>query len=150
MKTRNYTRDAELNDIMAKKIQGLSYGTSNDKFSSQNDKTTIAAALTLNDSNFAQAIQKYPLLVVDFWTPWCGPCRVLNPSIEQLAWELAGKVVFAKLDVDENYRVASAYGIQSIPTVAIFKNGQIVDGFVGVVSKLQIQSKVLQHATRRE
>ena len=57
---------------------------------------------------------------------------------------------FAKLDVDENYRVASAYGIQSIPTVAIFKNGQIVDGFVGVVSKLQIQSKVLQHATRRE
>jgi thioredoxin 1 len=68
----------------------------------------------------------------------------------QLAWELAGKVVFAKLDVDENYRVASAYGIQSIPSVAIFKNGQIVDGFVGVVSKLQIQSKVLQHAARRE
>jgi thiol-disulfide isomerase/thioredoxin len=64
-----------------------------DKFSSQNDKTTIAAALILNDSNFAQAIQKYPLLVVDFWTPWWGPCRVLNPSIEQLAWELAGKVV---------------------------------------------------------
>ena len=138
--------DEGLNDIMAKKIQELSYDTSNNKSSSQNDRMTIAAPLILNDSNFAQAIQKYPLLVVDFWTPWCGPCRVLNPTIEQLARELAEKVVFAKLDVDENHRVASAYGIQSIPTVAIFKNGQIVDGFVGVASKSQIQSKILQYA----
>ena len=107
---------------------------------------TIAAPLILNDSNFAQAIQKYPLLVVDFWTPWCGPCRTLNPIIEQLAWELVGKVVFAKLDVDENYRVAIAYGVQSIPTVAIFKNGQVVDGFVGMASRSQIQSKILQYA----
>lgn len=140
-------RDEALNDILAKKIQELSHEASNNKSSSQNDRmTTIAAApLILNDFNFAQAVQKYPLLVVDFWAPWCGPCRMLSPTIEQLARELAGKVVFGKLNVDENPRVASAFGIQSIPTVAIFKNGQIVDGFVGVASKSQIHSKVLQY-----
>lgn len=138
-------RDEALNDILAKKIQELSYEAANNKSSSQNDRMTIAAPLILNDFNFAQAVQKYPLLVVDFWAPWCGPCHMLSPTIEQLARELAGKVVFGKLNVDENSRVASAFGIQSIPTVAIFKNGQIVDGFVGVASKSQIQSKVLQY-----
>jgi thioredoxin 1 len=70
---------------------------------------------------------------------------MLSPTIEQLARELAGKVVVGKLNVDENPRVASALGIQSLPTVAIFKNGQMVDGFVGVASKSQIQSKVSQY-----
>lgn len=138
-------RDEALNDIMAKKIQELPHETSNNKSFSQNDRMTIAAPLILNDFNFTQAVQKYPLLVVDFWAPWCGPCRILSPTIEQLARELAGKVTFGKLNVDENPRVASAFGIQSIPTVAIFNKGQIVDGFVGVASKPQIQSKILQY-----
>jgi thioredoxin 1 len=138
-------RDEQLNDILANKIQELSQKAFNDKSSSENHRTTIAAPLILNDSNFAQAVQKYPLLVVDFWAPWCGPCRILSPTIEQLAKEFAGKVMFGKLNVDENPRVASAFRIQSIPTVAIFKNSQMVDGFVGVASKSQIQSKVLQY-----
>lgn len=125
-------------------MQELSPEVQNSK--SSNRRTTIAAPLILNDSNFAQALEKYPLLVVDFWAPWCGPCRMMGPNIEQLAGELAGKAVFGKLNVDENPRVASAFGIQSIPTVAIFKNGQAVDGFVGVASKSQIQSKVLRWA----
>lgn len=137
--------DEALNDILAKKMQELSYEASNTKSSNQSHRTTLGAPLVLNDFNFAQAAEKYPLLVVDFWAPWCGPCRILSPTIEQLARELAGKAVFAKLNVDENPRVASAFRIQSIPTVAIFKNGQIVDGFVGVASKSQIQSKVLQY-----
>lgn len=138
-------KDDALNDILAKKMQELTQEVSNNKTSSQNHRMSIAAPLILNDFNFAQAVQKYPLLVVDFWAPWCGPCRMLSPTIEQLARELAGKVVFGKLNVDENPRVASAFGIQSIPTVAIFKNGQMVDGFVGVASKSQIQSKVSQY-----
>jgi thioredoxin 1 len=138
-------RDDALNDILAKKMQELTQEVSNNKSSSQNHRMSIAAPLILNDFNFAQAVQKYPLLVVDFWAPWCGPCRMLSPTIEQVARELAGKVVVGKLNVDENPRVASAFGIQSIPTVAIFKNGQMVDGFVGVASKSQIQSKVSQY-----
>ena len=139
-------RDEQLNDILANKIQELSHDAFNNKKpSSENHRATIAAPLILNDSNFTQAVQKYPLLVVDFWAPWCGPCRILSPTIEQLAKEFAGKVMFGKLNVDENPRVASAFRIQSIPTVAIFKNSQMVDGFVGVASKPQIHSKVSQY-----
>lgn len=140
--------DEALNDILAKKFQQLSYDVSNDKSSDKYSRTTLAAPLILNDLNFAQAVKKYPLLVVDFWAPWCGPCRILSPTIEQLAKEFAGKVIFGKLNVDENPQVASAFGIQSIPTVAIFKNGQIVDGFVGAASKSQIQSKISQYISR--
>jgi thioredoxin 1 len=138
-------KDEQLNDILANKIQELSHDAFNNKSSSENHRATIAAPLILNDSNFAQAVQKYPLLVVDFWAPWCGPCRILSPTIEQLAKEFAGKIMFGKLNVDENPRVASAFRIQSIPTVAIFKSSQMVDGFVGVASKSQIQSKVSQY-----
>ena len=141
--------DEGLNDILTKRFQQLSHEASNDKSQGGNRRTTLAAPLILNDSNFAQAVEKYPLLVVDFWAPWCGPCRILGPTIEQLAKEFAGKVIFGKLNVDENPQVASAFGIQSIPTVAIFKNGQIVDGFVGVASKSQIQSKISQYIGER-
>jgi thioredoxin 1 len=139
--------DEALNDILAKKSQQLSHAddVSNESSSGEKGKMTLAAPLILNDSNFAQAVEKYPLLVVDFWAPWCGPCRILGPTIEQLARDFAGKVIFGKLNVDENPQVAGAFGIQSIPSVAIFKNGQIVDGFVGVASKSQIQSKISQY-----
>jgi thioredoxin 1 len=89
-------------------------------------KVVTASPITLSDSNFAEAINKHPLLVVDFWAPWCGPCRMVSPMIEQLATELAGKVVFGKLNVDENPMTAGAFGIQSIPTITIFKNGGLL------------------------
>lgn len=137
--------DEALNDILARKFQHQSHEVSNNKSHSDNRRMTLATPLILNDLNFTQAVQKYPLLVVDFWAPWCGPCRILSPTIEQLAKEFAGKVIFGKLNVDENRRVAGAFGIQSIPAVAIFRNGQIVDGFVGVASKSQIQSKISRY-----
>ena len=137
--------DEALNDILAKKFQQLSYDVSNDKSSGENSRTTLTVPLILNDLNFAHAVEKYHLLVVDFWAPWCGPCRILSPTIEESAKEFAGKVIFGKLNVDQNPQVAGAFGIQSIPTLAIFKNGQIVDGFVGVASKSQIQSKISQY-----
>ena len=86
-------------------------------------------------------MNKYPLFVVDFWAPWCGPCRMVSPLIQQTATELAGEVVFGKLNVDENPMTSSAFGIQSIPSIAIFKNGRHVDGFVGVTSKSQMQTR---------
>ena len=137
--------DDDLNEIMARKMKDLarqsSTSSSADTANSSN-KVHIATPITLTDSNFAQAIDRYPLIVVDYWAPWCGPCRMVSPVIEQLANELGGKVVFGKLNVDENPVTSNAFGIQSIPTMAIFKNGKAVDGFVGAASKSQILSKI--------
>ena len=74
--------------------------------------------------------QELPV-VVDFWAAWCGPCRMLGPAIEQEAGKREGKLVLAKVDVDSEQEIAARYGIQSIPTVAVFRNGEIVNGFVG-------------------
>jgi len=134
----NY-EDKELNDIMTRKRNELIARAG------QSSEEIKASPVLLTDSNFNQEVDKYPLLVVDFWAPWCGPCRMVTPVIEQLAKELAGKVVFGKVNVDENPRIASAFGIQSIPTITIFKNGKAVDGFVGAVSKSQMQSKIKAH-----
>jgi len=129
----NFDNDKELNDILARKRNELMGRTQqSDKGNDNGGKQLrMTTPILLTDLNFSQEVDKYPLLVVDFWAPWCGPCRMVSPIIEQLASELAGKVVFGKVNVDENPRVASTFGIQSIPTIAIFKNGKAVDGFVG-------------------
>jgi thioredoxin 1 len=135
----NYDNDNELNDILARKKNELIAKTQ------QKSNSNISSPIMLTDSNFNQTVEKYPLLVVDFWAPWCGPCRMVSPILEQLASELAGKVVFGKLNVDENPRIASTFGIRSIPTISIFKNGRAIDGFVGAASKSQMQSKIMAH-----
>ena len=132
----------ELNEIMEKKMKDLAKKSNGNNFPDNNNTAMGAAPLTLNDSNFDGTIKKSQLIVVDFWAPWCGPCRAVSPVIEQLATELAGKALFGKLNVDENPVVSSTFGIQSIPTIAIFKNGKMVDGFVGAASKSQILSKI--------
>ena len=83
-----------------------------------------------------------PLMVVDFWAPWCGPCRVVSPVLEQLASEMAGQATFGKLNVDDNPRISQKFGIQGIPTIMVFKDGQPVDGIVGAAPKQMIEARI--------
>ncbi len=139
--------DDELRNIMERKMNDLVKRNvmNNSSGGSKGSREVLTTPIRLTDTNFMDAVNKYSLLVVDFWAVWCGPCRIVSPTIEQLATELAGKVVFGKLNVDENLITANTFGIQSIPTIAIFKNGRNIDGFVGVVSKSQMQNRILSH-----
>ncbi len=103
-------------------------------------------ALQLTDSNFKEKVMDstQPVLV-DFWAEWCGPCKLIGPVIEELSTELDGKAVIGKLNVDENPQVSVDYGIRSIPTLLIFKNGEIVDRHVGVAPKDVILKKLQAH-----
>jgi len=97
----------------------------------------------VTDQTFdAEILKSDKPAVVDFWAAWCGPCRMIAPHIEALADEYAGRVVVAKLDVDANRNTARNFGIQSIPTVLFFKNGQVVDRVVGTVDRKVLASKV--------
>lgn len=105
----------------------------------------IKEPLNLDDSNFAQTINKYPLLLVDFWAPWCGPCRMMSPIIDQVGKEYIGKLVVGKVNVDENPNISRQFGISSIPTLILFKRGQAVNNIIGSVSKSRIDEMVKMH-----
>jgi thioredoxin 1 len=106
---------------------------------------SITRPIVLTDLNFREEISRYPVMLIDFWAPWCGPCRMVSPIIEQLASEYAGRVVFGKLNIDENQMVPRSFGIQSIPTMMILKNSRVVDILVGALPKAQIETKLRQH-----
>ena len=101
--------------------------------------------LLLTDRNFDQAVQKYPLLVVDCWAEWCSPCRMVAPVIEALARDYQGRVAFGKLDVDSNQEIAARYQIMSIPTLLIYKGGRLVDTQVGALPKAALERILLKH-----
>jgi thioredoxin 1 len=107
----------------------------------------MSHATAVTDETFEAEIEKHPgLAVVDFWATWCGPCRVIAPSLDQIAVEYAGKIKVAKLDIDTNIKTSTRFNVRSIPLLLFFKDGKVVDQIVGAVPKANIESKVLQHA----
>ncbi|MEI2758923.1 MAG: thioredoxin [Bacteroidia bacterium] len=100
-------------------------------------------AIEITDSNFEEVVMKSskPVLV-DFWAEWCGPCRMVGPIVEELAKEYEGKAVIGKIDVDSNPNVSMQFGVRNIPTLLIFKNGQIVDKQVGAAPKNILAKKL--------
>lgn len=104
-------------------------------------------AVQVTDSNFEAEILKSELpALIDFWAPWCGPCRAMGPVIDELAAEYEGKVVIAKMNVDENPATPSKYGIRAIPTIILFKDGEVVEQVTGAVSKSSIKDMISQKA----
>jgi thioredoxin len=99
--------------------------------------------VTISDDNFENEVLKSdkPVLI-DFWATWCGPCRTIAPVVEELATEYDGKVKIGKLDVDNNQQTAIKYGVRSIPTLLVFKNGQVKETIIGAVPKGQIVQKL--------
>lgn len=102
--------------------------------------------VTFTDQNFATEIGKSDVpVLVDFWATWCGPCQRIAPIIEDLAKEYAGKVKIGKLDVDENQNTSIEYGVSSIPTLILFRNGEIVERIMGAVPKRILQEAINKH-----
>ncbi len=99
--------------------------------------------LEITDDNFEEEVLKSDLpVLIDFWAAWCGPCRMIAPLVEELAGDYEGKVKVGKLDVDNNQQTAIKYGVRSIPTLLVFKNGEVKDTIIGAVPKTQISQKL--------
>ena len=106
------------------------------------------AVLELTDANFdAEVVKSDKPVLVDFWAEWCMPCRMLAPTIDELAGQFQGKVKVGKVDTDSNREVSAKYGISAIPTIILFKNGEIVRKFVGVTPKQEFVSELTKHAS---
>lgn len=132
----NSTKDREREEIRRRKIEEML----NRVIQPLHNKP-----VKLTESNFSSEIKKNRLVLVDFWAPWCGPCKMIAPIIEQLASQYSGKVVFGKVNVDNNQRLAQRYSVQGIPTLLIFKDGQPIDRLVGALPKTYIESKIESH-----
>jgi thioredoxin 1 len=101
------------------------------------------AALHLTEATFDQELAKHPeVLLVDFWAEWCAPCRMIAPVLEELARESAGQVTLAKVNVDENPGLAARYGVRSIPTILLVRDGKVLDQVIGAVPKAQLKKKL--------
>ena len=133
--------DKELERIKRSKFRELMKRISGRKES----LSAVDKPVDLTDSTFRRFIQEHPFVVVDCWAPWCGPCRWVSPIVEELARDYAGRIAFGKVNVDHNPRVAMEYGIMSIPTLLVFKNGKLVDRIVGAMPRAMLEKMITRH-----
>ena len=136
--------DPELEQIRERKKQKLALIA---KPEARLQKEILSIPITLEDANFSQVVRQYLLMVIDCWAAWCGPCQMVAPVVDELARDYAGKVVFGKLNVDENPETAMRFGIMSIPTLLIMKNGKEVDRIIGAVPRQLIEAKLRKYLT---
>lgn len=131
--------EEEIERIRRRKIEGLM----REKASASNRK--INTPIEVTDLNFNDVIKSSRLVVIDCWAQWCAPCRMMAPIVDELAKEYAGKILFGKLNVDENQEIPAKYQIMSIPTFLIFREGTLVGRIVGAMSKKALEQKLIQH-----
>jgi thioredoxin 1 len=133
-------KDEELEKIKQAKLREMMK-----KSKSFEEEALINKPVEVSDATFNQTVQKHPLVVIDCWAAWCGPCRMITPIIEELAREYAGKVVFGKLDVDKNRAVTMQYQILSIPTLMVFSHGKLVDTIMGALPKPVLETQITRY-----
>ena len=121
----------ELSKMRAKKIQQMLDG-------SKPKVPIVKDPIILTDGNFSVEVSVHKLLIVDFWAPWCGPCRMVSPVVDEIAGEVADNVKVGKINVDEQPELASQFGVMSIPTLIVMKNGKVASTSVGAKSKQAI------------
>lgn len=142
----NNVSDEELENIRAKKLEDfISRYMSNNNYPDGSGDDWPSEPVQLTETNFDEFIKKYPFVVIDCWAPWCGPCKMVGPVVDELAKEHQGKVAFGKLNTDENQSIAMKFNIMSIPTFLIFKNGELMARPVGAMPKPALESTIMEH-----
>ncbi|RJS79582.1 thioredoxin [Candidatus Bathyarchaeota archaeon] len=135
--------DEELKRIKLKKLREMVKESLKKKEGVK--EKVINKPVKVTDNDFGNFVKSHQLVVIDCWAPWCGPCLYVAPVIEELARDYAGKIVFGKLNVDENPVTATAYGIMSIPTLLVFKNGKLVDRIIGAMPRQLLEPRITRH-----
>lgn len=133
--------DKELERIKRAKLQEMITKSQ----ASKKEAEVLNRSIEITDATFKETIESHPMIVVDCWAPWCGPCRMVSPIIEELARDYAGKVLFGKLNVDENPMTSSQYQIMSIPTLLVFNHGKLVDKIIGALPREILEPKITRH-----
>jgi len=131
----------EIEQIRKRKLDDLLL-TSGQSTSVKQSTAGIGEVVVLSDASFDAFIAGHDVAMVDFWAPWCGPCRMVSPSVEQLAKEYSGRIAFGKINVDDNPSTSSRFSIMGIPTLLIFKKGGPVDSIVGALPKSAIAQRL--------
>jgi thioredoxin 1 len=137
----------ELEKIRKKKLRELINNQQGGR-SAEKEQNWPNTPIVVNDSTFAQTIKKYPMVVIDCWAQWCGPCHMIAPVIEELARDYSGKIVFGKLNTEENRISTNRYNIMSIPTLLVFKNGKLADQLVGAMPREMLEPMITKHLPR--
>jgi len=134
--------DEELKRIKQKKLEQLMKKAVEPE---SMKKPALKKPIEVSDATFKEVIQNHPLVVVDCWAPWCGPCFMVAPVVEEMARDYAGEILFGKLNVDENRGVAMQYQIMSIPTLLVFKDGKLLDRIVGAMPRQMLEPKITRY-----
>ena len=136
--------DKQLKRIRQKKLKELIKNFSmKDKRTEQlGSEATLNKPIELTDITFEESVRNQKLAVIDCWAPWCRPCQIMAPIIEEIAQDNQNQIFFGKLNVDENKMTSAQYQIMSIPTLLVFKNGKLVDRIIGAMSKQMLETKI--------
>ena len=133
--------DKELKRIRQAKLQKMMKKSK----TYEREETALNEPIEVADANFEETVKNHPLVVVDCWATWCGPCQMVTPIIEELARDYAGKVVFGKLNVDKNPATTMQYQIMSIPTLLVFKHAKLVDKIIGASPRQILEAQITRN-----
>jgi len=139
------SEDEELERIKRRRIEEMMRNVSDGAEEENQHMKPLGKPVDLTDATFKKFVEGNSLSVIDCWAPWCGPCRFVSPVVEELARDYVGKISFGKLNVDKNQGVAAQYGIRSIPTLLVFKEGKLVDQIVGAMPRQRLEPRITRH-----